>query len=436
MKEIDIKIKGMTCDHCSSRVEKALNNTTGISGAEVRLNESCAFIKYDETIVSEKEIVDTIVNIGYKTSLKEISKKKLINSKVKSLIEIALIFFIVLLLYYLIKELTGFNFLNIIPEVNSNASFLMLFTVGIITSIHCISMCGGIMMSISLAKDKSYKNPIMYNLGRIVSYTIIGAFVGLIGSTIAINDKVQFIVLLFASLFMFVMGLSYLDVISYKFSFKFKKININISKKSPFVIGFLNGFMPCGALQTMELYAVATGSVILGALSMLVFALGTVPLMLTVGLLLNSLKNKNILLFKRIGGVLVILLAFVMFNRALSFVGLDITKINYYSYEVSTIKEDYQEVTINLTTGGYKNIVVQKGIKVKLNIYVEERYLNDCNNRVVFEEWNIEKKLEVGDNIIEFIPTETGDYLYTCWMNMLWNHVIVVDDINNIESGK
>ena len=52
---------------------------------------------------------------------------------------------------------------------------------------------------------------------------------------------------------------------------------------SPFIVGLLNGFMPCGPLQTMQLFALGTGSAFKGALSMLIFSLGTVPLMLTFG---------------------------------------------------------------------------------------------------------------------------------------------------------
>ena len=61
---------------------------------------------------------------------------------------------------------------------------------------------------------------------------------------------------------------------------------------SSFVIGLLNGFMPCGPLQAMQLYALSTGSAVRGALSMLAFSLGTVPLMLGFGLISGRLNRK------------------------------------------------------------------------------------------------------------------------------------------------
>ena len=106
------------------------------------------------------------------------------------------------------------------------------------------------------------------------------------------------------------------------------KLNLNFSScfiskkfKSPFVIGMLNGLMPCGPLQTMQLYALGTGSAIGGALSMFVFSLGTVPIMLAFGSITGFLgKNSTKTLLKSCG-IFVVILGLLMGSRGLALSG-------------------------------------------------------------------------------------------------------------------
>ena len=58
-----------------------------------------------------------------------------------------------------------------------------------------------------------------------------------------------------------------------------------------------------------------------------------------------------------------------------------------------------------------------------------KKYLTGCNNKIIMQDFNIEKNLVEGDNIIEFTPTKTGIFTYTCWMNMIKNNIKVVDKI-------
>ena len=66
MKEVKLNIEGMHCTGCSTRLEKVLNNVDGVEGAKVSLEEKKADIKYDETQVSEKELIEAIEDAGFK----------------------------------------------------------------------------------------------------------------------------------------------------------------------------------------------------------------------------------------------------------------------------------------------------------------------------------------------------------------------------------
>lgn len=66
MKEVKLNIEGMHCTGCSTRLEKVLNNVDGVEDAKVSLEEKKADIKYDETQVSEKELIETVEDAGFK----------------------------------------------------------------------------------------------------------------------------------------------------------------------------------------------------------------------------------------------------------------------------------------------------------------------------------------------------------------------------------
>ena len=68
MKEVKLNIEGMHCTGCSTRLEKVLNNVDGVKGAKVSLEEKKADIKYDETQVSEKELIEVVEDAGFKTN--------------------------------------------------------------------------------------------------------------------------------------------------------------------------------------------------------------------------------------------------------------------------------------------------------------------------------------------------------------------------------
>lgn len=75
-------------------------------------------------------------------------------------------------------------------------------------------------------------------------------------------------------------------------------------------------------------------------------------------------------------------------------------------------------------------------MKVKWIIKVSsESDIDGCSNPVTIPKYNIEKQLEVGDNVIEFTPDTTGKIVYTCWMGMIRSYINVVDDLSEISNS-
>lgn len=423
--KVYVKIEGISCSHCLDTIETNLLREKNI--IKVEFQKNIAIIEYVEKL-EKKKIIKLINSLGYLTQESYISDDiSLLSDKVKP-VEIIIILLIIILVFYLLNKIIGFNIFNVIPTIDENITYGMLFVTGLLTSIHCVSMCGAInlLTVINKTTKRSYKKPILYNLGRLISYTALGGIVGLIGSVLTVNKTVTGIIILLAAIVMFLMALAMLGLIPLK---KLKLIRHKTVTANPLIIGLLNGLMPCGPLQAMQVYALSTASPIKGAISMFLFCLGTIPLMLGTGLFLNKLTGKWKIIVNKIATCLILILSVVMLNQALLYLNIDLFKNNDDStYQKAILKETYQEVKINVSYENYQDIIIQKDIPVKLIIHVDEDKLTGCNNEIYLAKYKIKKKLKVGDNIIEFTPTKEETLTYTCYMNMIKNNIKVIDN--------
>ena len=170
MEHVILVIDGMTCINCQNRIEQRLNNTDGISYAKVFYSKNKAEIDYDPELISLHQISSMINELGYGV---QINKVERVFEKFKTPV-------IILLIIILFALLHGSGLLNkLVPSrlADSKMGYGMLFIVGLLTSVHCVAMCGGINFSQSInfiTVSKSFAGPLFYNIGRVISYTIIG----------------------------------------------------------------------------------------------------------------------------------------------------------------------------------------------------------------------------------------------------------------------
>ena len=451
------RVSGMTCGHCESRVSRAARAVPGVTSAIASFSKNRLEVTYNSDVTNEEALVSAVSKAvtaaGYRVAGLEKSAQPI--SKV---IPVAIL---LLALYMLLRYTIGFDFFGYIPKIDSTISLSALFITGLFTSVHCIAMCGGINLSQSVGAGESakpnLKKPLLYNLGRVISYTVIGGLVGGVGSVLFLSEPVKAILLALAAVGMLLMGLSMLGWLPWWLTpriprFLAKPLGKAGLGKGPLVVGLLNGFMPCGPLQAMQLYALATGSVLNGALSMFLFSLGTVPLMLGAGTLFSVLKGKFAYVVQRVSAVLVVFFAVVMATNALSLAGLRPSSDSLEAAPAATaaveeksnsllqqaldkgyipavLDGDVQKIQANLNPSVYPFIIVQKGIPVELTITADENAITGCNQTVVFPAFDVRKALTPGDNVIKFIPSETGLLSYTCWMGMLNGRILVVDDL-------
>lgn len=319
-------ILGMTCGHCEMRVSKAARKVKGVTSAIASFSRKRLEVTYDTELLDEETLVTAVTEAVTATGYRVQSA-----ANAQPISKVIPIVIILLALYLILRYTIGFDFFGYIPKIDSTISLAALFVTGLFTSVHCIAMCGGINLSQCVGTNgttkNKLKNPLLYNLGRVISYTVIGGVVGGIGSVLFLSETLKAILLALAAVGMLLMGLSMLGWLPWWLTprmprFLAAKIGKKGAGKGPLVVGLLNGFMPCGPLQAMQLYALATGSVLTGALSMFLFSLGTVPLMLGAGALFSVLKGKFAYVIQRVSAVLVVFFAVVMATNTLSLLGV------------------------------------------------------------------------------------------------------------------
>ncbi|MEA3372027.1 MAG: sulfite exporter TauE/SafE family protein [Campylobacterota bacterium] len=169
---------------------------------------------------------------------------------------------------------------------------------------HCIGMCGGIVVAYSTIKinPKSSKVSqgaahLLYSFGRVLTYTILGAMFGALGGVVLFSNNANGGLLIFAGVVMILAGLSlmgkikFLTLIEHSFSSSsiyknaFKSVLNSKSNLSFFVLGMLNGLLPCGFVYFFAITAASTADPLYGALVMFIFGVSTIPAMFGVGFL-------------------------------------------------------------------------------------------------------------------------------------------------------
>lgn len=340
-------------------------------------------------------------------------------------------------------------FPSALPELTPGSSLLLVFFIGILTSFHCIAMCGSFVVGYS-AKDANetaepgeaavaagqrksqLKSHVYYNLGKLVSYTVIGAAFGLLGSIVVFTPQLRGIAAIIAGFFLMIFGLNLLNIFPSLRSFTLPmpkavtKFVLSSRKKGPLAIGLLNGLMiACGPLQAMYIFAASTGSMLQGALTMFAFGLGTIPLMFLFGFFVSTVSKQLTQKITRFSGALVILLGVFMLLTGMALAGIALPFPVLSASPVPALPGDsnsaikVQEVKMEVNAYGYSpsSFTIKQGVPVKWTINVTK--LTGCNNQILVPALGITKKLSAGIQTIEFTPDKLGTIQFSCWMGMI-----------------
>ncbi|MFH1399156.1 MAG: sulfite exporter TauE/SafE family protein [Candidatus Woesearchaeota archaeon] len=442
METTKFKIEGMHCTSCEKLIEDTVQKMEGVSSVKVDYTQETAEVTFDKSKTNLKRILKAVEKSGYQCKFSEASEASeyyAINLK-----QIGAIFGIlgILLIAYF-----AFSLADKIPmpQISQNMSYSLLFLVGLLTGFHCVAMCGGFVVSYTAKHEQSTKTQshFLYGLGKTLSYTLIGAAFGLLGSIITFTPFIRGFSGIIAGIFLIIFGLNMLNIFPI-----LRKVRINSppfinnllsnqSNHSPLVIGLLNGLMiACGPLQAIYIMAAGTGSMVEGAKLLFIFAIGTLPVMLGFGFITSYVSSRATHKILKASGIIVILLGIIMINRGLALTGsgLDANSLvsSVSAKETSLEMQDgYQIIRMEVTSSGWQpdRFVLKKDIPVKW--IIDGKEINSCNNAIQVPSLGLKFGIKPGEQIIEFTPKQEGVVSWSCWMGMIPGTFIVKADLTN-----
>lgn len=312
MKQVIFHVSGTHCTSCKLLIEDLLGEESLVKKVRVDVKKETVEIETDSKESPEvlaRLLTGKIKANGYALSVEKVAQEKKSDDLIWKAIPIGLV---LLLLFFLLQRS---GLLNL--GMNGQATPVTSFIIGLIASVSsCLAIVGGLVLSLSakISQDNvsDTKTFLLFHTGRLVSFAVLGGVLGLIGDAIGINLTFTALLGILASLVMLLLGLNLLGVFSKSkltlgggmFNF-FKKIEHQTL--TPLIIGFGTFFLPCGFTQAMQVVALSSGSFATGALIMLAFALGTLPMLALLSFGSASLAHsKYAPLFFKSAGIVVI----------------------------------------------------------------------------------------------------------------------------------
>ncbi|RBQ32005.1 beta-carotene 15,15'-monooxygenase [Arcobacter sp. FW59] len=230
-------------------------------------------------------------------------------------------------------------------------SLISIISIALLGSFgHCIGMCGGIVVAYSSSKIKDDYTKVrqiiahlMYGFGRVTSYSFLGAIFGFLGSIVAFSSITKGFLFFLTGILLVIVGFSllgklkFLTKIEHSFSKSvtyqkiFRKVISSDSFFSFYLVGILNGFLPCGFVYVFAIMAASTASALQGAFIMFIFGLCTIPALFVLGFFVGIFKQSNLRnIFMKLASILVIVFGlFTMYKGFIFIVNPDSTMINH-----------------------------------------------------------------------------------------------------------
>lgn len=208
----------------------------------------------------------------------------------------------------------------------NNIDLISIFIIALSVSLwHCLGMCGGIVLAYSKVKLEDnflikLVSHFVYGFGRITTYAIIGMISAFIGSGFFLSESTKGGFFIIIGFIMFLLGillllspkvLALLEINITNFKFFKKFFSFMLRKKSIlslYILGILNGMIPCGIVYFFAISASVSGGILNGALVMIVFGVATLFPLVLLGVfnsILNLTKYRNII--NKISSILIML---------------------------------------------------------------------------------------------------------------------------------
>ena len=339
-------------------------------------------------------------------------------------------------------------------------SILPAFALGLVTSIHCVSMCGPMVVTYALkgteegTVGRRIAPNVAYQVAKLVSYAAVGLVLGAIGSAFDLAP-VRPYVMVVAGAFMILLALGMTGRVPWAARLTPRPPRLLVralsatrhravadadegraSLATPITFGLLTGLMPCAPLMAAQLSAAASGSAISGALFMLAFGLGTAPLLFAFGTASSFVPAR----FKRQAmvalAVVVLVFGVTYLNRGATLLGSPVTlqaarnavfggsdSVNATGYAIAP--DGVAEVQIAIEDTRFVPETVSIPADTPVRLIVDRREADPCSAQMAIPQLGVLVDLpENATTVVKLPAAEAGRYTLTCGMGMMSGHLV------------
>src|SRR4030042_5349886 len=323
-KKIKFLIDGMHCLSCEKLLEDEFSKISGVEKAKINYKEKSAEIWLAGEDYDIKEFEKVALKHGYQV-LENKQKPPFTANGIKWL-EAALIASVIFFVYWFIQRMGILDKINL---QSNHVSLGLAFLIGLAASVSsCLAVVGTVVLAFGEKYQSQSKNffggslmpNFLFHAGRLATFFVLGGFLGIIGGQLNISGNFIAIYTIIIALVFFWLGLNILGFLPSigalgvrmpkKFSAGWDKLKKSEHRLAPFILGGLSFFLPCGFTQSMQVFALASGSFLTAGLSLLSFALGTMPVLFSLGIAASWAKSRKILILKKTIGFVIIIFAF------------------------------------------------------------------------------------------------------------------------------
>jgi sulfite exporter TauE/SafE/copper chaperone CopZ len=447
-----IYIHGMHCHSCEKLLTEEFLKIKGVRKVKIDYRQNAAEISYQKPDFDFNQLNKVAEKFGYQV-LENISTVNKENSSANKWIEGLIISGAIFLAYWALLK-TGI--LNKIHLPTSQITLGLSFLIGLAASVSsCLAVVGAVILAFGQkyqTKEKDFmrgavKPNLLFHLGRIGTFFFLGGILGLIGGRINIggNFVVTFTIII-AIIFLW-LGLNILELLPpvtalgikmpRKLTSQWARLKYSNHSLAPFILGGLSFFLPCGFTQSMQIFALASGSFLTGALSLTLFALGTMPVLLLLGITAAWVKNRKILVLRKAIGFVVVIFALFTLQAGLALKGINTNfwgQIKYFIKKNSNATEknlildktlSSQTAEMHVTNSGFEPNTLNIENNVPVKFIIKGDQLTGCTSSIIIPSLKIYKTLAKGDNLVEFTPHQTGSIPFSCGMGMVRGEFIV-----------
>ena len=441
---LHLRVGGMHCVGCAKAIEQRLARLQPVRGVSVDRASGRARVVHDGN-VDVTALQDAVAADGYTLSLADTAQPAdRPTETARHYLEIAAAFAV---LAGVILTLQGFALLPRSVAISDTVSLGLAFAIGLVASVSsCIAVTGGLLVAIAakynaanthLGNFERLLPHFYFNAGRLVSYALLGGAVGALGSALMLSPTSTGVLTLIASAIMIGLGLQMLGLLPAfghllptmpgSVAQRLQDLAAHNTGRTAFLLGGLTFFLPCGFTQALQLYVLAKGDPLTGALTMLAFALGTLPALLSLSALSSFARGalqRHVLKF---AGAAVVVLGLMNVQSGLVLTGLGgapaVPKSeSTRSPDAATraIAAEPQRISMKVVGLDYlpNHFTVRQGVPVEW--WIDASEAEGCGRILLAPRLQVQRILSnTSTTLIRFTPDHPGDYAFNCGMGMM-----------------